>query len=133
MVALWQLEEGLTSIEMHKKQLNISIAGSGKVARSFGLALKVAGHKISQIIARNSDTGRSLANELGVEFAGIENTRSADLVAVLVSDDAIEQVSAELPKNIPQFHASGVSNLDVLISLLSNVIKFCSNNFFIVR
>ena len=79
---------------MHKKQLNISIAGSGKVARSFGLALKVAGHKISQIIVRNSDTGRSLANELGAEFTGIENTRSADLIAVLVSDDAIKKVSA---------------------------------------
>ena len=78
---------------MHKKHLNISIAGSGKVARSFGLALKVAGHKISQIIARNSDTGGSLANELGAEFAGIENTKIADLIAVLVSDDAIEEVN----------------------------------------
>ena len=107
---------------MHKKHLNISIAGSGKVARSFGLALKVAGHKISQIIARNSDTGRSLANELGAEFVGIENTKIADLIAVLVSDDSIEEVSAQVPKNIPQFHASGVINLDVLSSEIKGVV-----------
>ena len=107
---------------MHKKQLNISIAGSGKVAKSFGLAFKVAGHKIDQIIARNSDTGCSLANELGAEFTGIVNKSSSDIIAVLVSDDAIEEVSAQLPNNIPQFHASGVSDLDVLSSDIKGVV-----------
>lgn len=107
---------------MLKKQLNISIAGSGKVARSFGLALKVAGHRVGQIIARNSDTGRSLANELGAELTSFESTSNADLIAVLVSDDAIEEVSAQLPKNIPQFHASGISDLDVLSSEIKGVV-----------
>lgn len=107
---------------MLKKQVNISIAGSGKVARSFGLALKVAGHRVGQIIARNSDTGRSLANELGAELTSFESTSNADLIAVLVSDDAIEKVSAQLPINIPQFHASGVSDLDVLSSEIKGVV-----------
>ena len=48
------------------------------------------------------------------EFTGNENTSSPDLIAVLVSDDAIKEVSAQLPNNIPQFHASGVSDLEVL-------------------
>jgi len=107
---------------MLKKQLKISITGSGKVARSFGLALKVAGHRVGQIIARNSDTGRSLANELGAELTSFESTSNVDLIAVLVSDDAIEEVSAQLPINIPQFHASGVSDLDVLSSEIKGVV-----------
>lgn len=107
---------------MLKKQLNISIAGSGKVARSFGLSLKVAGHRVGQIIARNSDIGRSLANELGAELTSFESTSNADLIAVLVSDDAIEEVSKQLPINIPQFHASGVSDLDVLSSKIKGVV-----------
>jgi len=92
------------------------------VARSFGLALKVAGHRVRQIIARNSDTGRSLANELGAELTSFESTSNADLIAILVSDDAIEKVSAQLPINIPQFHASGVSDLDVLSSEIKGVV-----------
>ncbi len=92
------------------------------MARSFGLALKVAGHRVRQIIARNSDTGRSLANELGAELTSFESTSNADLIAILVSDDAIEKVSAQLPINIPQFHASGVSDLDVLSSEIKGVV-----------
>ena len=94
--------------------LNISIAGSGRVARAMGHAFKSAGHTIVQIISR---TPTDLAAELNAENVNFNGSISkVDIIAVLVSDDSISEVSSLLPSDIPQFHASGVTDIEKLHS-----------------
>ena len=94
---------------MHSS-LKISIAGSGKVARAFSLAFKDAGLSIAQIISRNTSSGAELAQEIGASHVTLNDIiENVDLIAVLVSDDAISEVSSALPRETPQFHASGVT------------------------
>ncbi len=100
--------------------LNISIAGSGRVARAMGHAFKSAGHTITQIISR---TPTDLATELDAENINFDGSISeVDLIAVLVSDDSISEVSNLLPSNIPQFHASGVTEIEKLHSETRGVV-----------
>ena len=108
---------------MPNHSLNISIAGSGKVAKAMGRALKSAGHSIVQIISRNEDRGRILADRLGAEHILITGEiESVDLIAILVSDDAIAEVSSSLPSSIPQFHSSGVTGMEKLGSEVGGVV-----------
>ena len=101
----------------------ISIAGSGKVARAFSHALKAADFPIAQIISRNSSSGQNLADEVGAEYITFDvSVESVDIIAILVSDDAISEVSSILPSNIPQIHASGVTGLDALKSVIKGVV-----------
>lgn len=107
---------------MHSS-LKISIAGSGKVARAFSLAFKDAGHSIAQIISRNTSSGADLAQEIGASHVTLNDIiENVDLIAVLVSDDAISEVSSALPRETPQFHASGVTSLDALKSETKGVV-----------
>ena len=100
--------------------LNISIAGSGRVARAMGHAFKRAGHTIVQIISR---TPNDLATELDAENVNFDGSISeVDLIAVLVSDDSISEVSSLLPSHIPQFHASGVTDIEKLQSETRGVV-----------
>ncbi|MGY8902582.1 MAG: DUF2520 domain-containing protein, partial [Flavobacteriales bacterium] len=75
------------------KPLRISIAGTGKVAQALGRSWQNGGVEIVEIWGRSTDI---------------------DAVAVLVSDDAISQVAQSLPNNVKRFHASGVTDRDVL-------------------
>ena len=100
--------------------LNISIAGSGRVARAMGHAFKGAGHTITQIISR---TPTVLATELDAENINFDGTISeVDLIAVFVSDDYISKVSSLLPSHIPQFHASGITDIEKLHSETRGVV-----------
>ena len=100
--------------------LNISIAGSGRVARAMGHAFKSAGHTITQVISRNPT---DLATELNAENINFDGSISeVDLIAVLVSDDSITKVSSLLPSHIPQFHASGITDIEELHSETRGVV-----------
>ena len=108
---------------MSNRSLNISIAGSGRVARAMGRALKSSGHTIVQVISRNEIDGQKLADKLGAEYITYsDNVRNVDLIALLVSDDAISEVSSLLPSTIPQFHSSGVTSIDVISSEVAGVV-----------
>ena len=101
----------------------ISIAGSGKVARAFCHAFKTADFSIAQIISRNFSTGAQLAKEVGAEHTSFDAyIKKVDFIAILVADDAITEVSAALPHDIPQIHASGVTSLDALKSETKGVV-----------
>ena len=101
----------------------ISIAGSGKVAEAFSRAMKDAGHSIVQIFSRNQHTGSNLAEYVGAQhISSNDEIINVDLFAVLVSDDSILEISNFLPSNIPQFHASGVTGIEVLQSEFSGVV-----------
>ncbi len=112
----------------------ISFLGAGNVAYRLSLALKVAGHTISYIYSRNSDSSDKLVyllnkNEWNPHNIS-EKTKSAkeiselltsDVIILAVSDDAIEEIADSisiLGKNIHShpvvLHTSGASSIQIL-------------------
>ena len=97
--------------------MEIVILGSGNVAAVLGRKFKAAGHTIVQIVSRNASAASRLAYEWDTEstnYTSIIN-RNADVYLVAVSDDAIEEVVADLrlPKKVVAHTAASVSK-DVL-------------------
>ena len=85
-------------------------------ARSLGLAMRKSGIEIVEVWGRDTDKAKSLAKELNAariyEPSGFN--ADVDAVAVLVSDDAIKELSSKIPFNISKFHASGTTPLSDL-------------------
>jgi len=79
--------------------MNITIIGTGNVATRLGVALQAANHTIVQIIGRNAQTGHDLAQQLNCRFD--DSTQkvdpNAELIIIAVSDNALENIIAELP------------------------------------
>jgi predicted short-subunit dehydrogenase-like oxidoreductase (DUF2520 family) len=98
-------------------QLRVSIIGSGKVAHSFCKAMQIGEVEIVQIYNRNRIGAEKLASKLdrATVVDRIEDLNSnVDAVAVLVKDDAIESTAKLIPFGIKRFHASGVTDREVL-------------------
>tara|TARA_B110000459_G_C16609955_1_gene495594 strand:+ start:40 stop:834 length:795 start_codon:yes stop_codon:yes gene_type:complete len=98
-------------------QLRISIIGAGNVAHALSHSMLIGGVKIVEIFNRDKEKAEKLAYELGgikvVDKIEILDT-TVDAVAVLVKDDAIEEVARQIPKAIDRFHVSGVTEREVL-------------------
>ncbi len=97
--------------------MDIVILGSGNVAAVLGRKFKAAGHTILQIVSRNASVASRLAYEWDTEstnYSSIIN-RNADVYIIAVSDDAIEDVVADLqlPRKVVAHTAASVSK-DVL-------------------
>ena len=98
------------------KPLRISIAGTGKVAQALGRAWLKSGVEIVEVWGRSPSRALELGNELNAVVINDLDTLSTDIdaVAVLVSDDAISMVANLFPNDVKRFHASGVTDRDVL-------------------
>lgn len=59
---------------------SVLIHGSGGMARAVGAAFRDSGFRHGLVIARNTETGRALADELGYDYAADVGSRSADVV-----------------------------------------------------
>ncbi|HET6723164.1 MAG TPA: Rossmann-like and DUF2520 domain-containing protein [Chitinophagaceae bacterium] len=97
--------------------MDIVILGSGNVAAVLGRKFKAAGHNILQIVSRNASVASKLAYEWDTEstnYSSIIN-RNADVYIIAVSDDAIDDVVADLqlPRKVVAHTAASVSK-DVL-------------------
>ncbi|HET6767039.1 MAG TPA: Rossmann-like and DUF2520 domain-containing protein [Chitinophagaceae bacterium] len=97
--------------------MDIVILGSGNVAAVLGRKFKAAGHNILQIVSRNASVASKLAYEWDTESTNYPSiiNRNADVYIVAVSDDAIEDVVADLqlPRKVVAHTAASVSK-DVL-------------------
>lgn len=97
--------------------MDIVILGSGNVAAVLGRKFKEAGHTILQVVSRNASTASKLAYEWDTESTNYPSiiNRNADVYLVAVSDDAIEDVVADLqlPKKVIAHTAASVSK-DIL-------------------
>lgn len=101
----------------HIHPLRISIIGAGKVAQSFCRAMLTGGVEIVEIYNRNRNGAEKLASESdSIQVVDrIEDLNiNVDAVAVLVKDDAIESTAKLIPLGIKRFHASGVTDREVL-------------------
>ena len=97
--------------------MKIVLLGSGNVATQLGQALLGAGHEIIQVWSRNIAHAEELANSLNA--GAITDLQKINLEAGLyilaVNDDAIAQVSAQLPLSDRLIvHTSGSTEMDVL-------------------
>lgn len=93
--------------------MDIVILGSGNVAAVLGRKFKAAGHSILQIVSRNASVASKLAYEWDTESTNYPSiiNRNADVYIVAVSDDAIDDVVADLqlPKKVVAHTAASVS------------------------
>ena len=94
------------------------------MAFALGHALHKSGIEIIEVYGRKIKKAKELAELLNSKIVSKLGNISTDVDAyfLLVSDDAIEEVSKQLPATVAHVHASGVTNVDVLISKVSGVV-----------
>jgi len=95
---------------------NIVLIGSGNIAAYFGTVFAEHGCIILQVISRNPETGKTLAEKLGADYsARYHISDTADLVLIAVNDDAISAVAEAIDmRNAIVCHCAGAVDLDVL-------------------
>lgn len=103
--------------------MKVALIGSGNVATVLGRLLKRNNHELIQVISRNEESGKQLAEELGTSYSNDLKSpdAKADIFIVAVSDTSISN-------NIPFLgssekivvHTSGAASIDVLQHSTSN-------------
>jgi len=114
----------------------IVLIGAGKLATQLGLALKQKGIDISQVINRNPEHGKKLAQKLKAPFISAFSTirTDADLYIIAVSDDAIPGIvdGLRIPGKL-LVHTSGSVDMDVLKPASSRIGVFYPLQTFSLR
>lgn len=96
--------------------LKVVVIGSGNVAQHLISVFKESGHiKLIQAFARNANTLLHLLPQEKITGSFDRIYNEADIYIIAVSDDAIDQVSSQLPfSNRFVVHTSGSAPLEVL-------------------
>jgi predicted short-subunit dehydrogenase-like oxidoreductase (DUF2520 family) len=96
--------------------MNIVIIGSGNVATVLGRKIKAAGHPVLQVVSRTIDNAKTLADELGCNFADFTGiSKLASLYIVAVADSALHNFHTKVSLgNKLVVHTSGAVSKDVL-------------------
>ena len=96
----------------------ISVVGSGNVAEAIALAVAECKElQLKQIVARNPERGRALAEMTGAEWtADVAQAAEADLYIISVNDRAVGEVASRLPLRDDTIvaHTAGSVEMDVL-------------------
>lgn len=106
-----------------KHRYSITIIGSGNVAWHLGVALKLKGVLVKQVISRNEKEGSELAKALQASYYSNfeEFDHSADAALIAVKDSAIEQVVEQMPDSkVLIAHTSGSIPVDVVSNRFKN-------------
>ncbi len=111
------------------KELNIVSIGAGNIASHLIPALLDIGCNITQVYSRDISNARSLARKVKAKATDdlTELMDSADLYLIMVHDDAIKEVSKQLPKLGPQqylAHTSGATPTNFLQKTAENYGSF---------
>ena len=90
----------------------IILIGAGNVAHHLGSALCCVGHQIIQVISKNENNARALAEKVNADFGtDIRKIKKADFAIIAVNDDAITSVAFQI-KNMPFAHTSGSISIE---------------------
>ena len=104
--------------------MNIAILGAGNVAWHISKAFIKAGHPVKQVWSKTPDKAVDIALEIGANsIADLSSLGdNIDLVVLAVSDDAIENVAAQLALKSNQVlvHISGSTSISALASYANN-------------
>jgi predicted short-subunit dehydrogenase-like oxidoreductase (DUF2520 family) len=100
-----------------RKKLRIALAGSGNVATHLARAIYASEHQLVQILSRNTQEARALANRYGAE--AIDNAQTLDpaldILILALSDDALHtDYISNFPEQITICHTSGSVSMEVL-------------------
>ena len=100
--------------------MRVTLIGSGNIATVLGKKIMQSGHIIVQVVARNADRAKILADQLSA-VASQELDDNADLYIVAVSDDALQNISSWM-KPVSGFvvHTAGSVSIDVLKDISAN-------------
>lgn len=98
--------------------MKIIFIGSGNVATHMSMAMKKAGHVITQVYSRNIDNADALATILSCEATdNVDNvSRNADVYVFSVKDDALEGLIEKICPMVPDaicLHTAGSMPMDV--------------------
>jgi len=101
---------------MNQNGPRILVIGAGRAAFHLGHGLVRSGQNVIGVAARDLERARTLANELHAEAYALNTTLPAcDLVLLAVSDSAIAQVAAHLPRtDAVMVSCSGAASLELL-------------------
>lgn len=103
--------------------MNVVIIGSGNVATVLCRLLVKNNHTILQVMSRNIDHARTLADELNVNYSDLtgQPDASADIIILAVSDFVVMEGLLQLNFNNKLIvHTAGSVSKDVLKELSSN-------------
>lgn len=103
--------------------MDISIIGTGNCATVLGRLCKSKGHKIKQVIGRNTEHVKILADELGAAPAHIREQAdlSASLFIIALADSSMPESLYGIDlKGLPAVHTAGAVSLDMLKNTSSN-------------
>lgn len=83
------------------KKPTMAIVGSGNLARVLALALKAAGHRVTEIVARDPGRTAALARRTRAHPLALQERPeiNADVTWICVTDDAIAEVARILAKS----------------------------------
>ncbi len=102
---------------------NIVFIGAGNVATNLAIAFHSKGIKILQIISRDVEHAKLLADKISASYSNIldEINPNADLYIISINDDAIINIASSLKiKNSLIVHTSGSVDMNVLINTSTN-------------
>ena len=101
----------------------LSIIGPGRVGTAIGVLAAQAGYSVAAVGGRHKERTTQAAQRIGKNVRACtmpEAAKSANLVFITVSDDAIEQVCSEIAsqnafnQNSIVIHCSGALSSDIL-------------------
>jgi predicted short-subunit dehydrogenase-like oxidoreductase (DUF2520 family) len=101
--------------------MRLVLIGSGNVATVLGIRFKDAGHDILQVLSRNIQHARSLAQKLDsiAIDSPVSVTKDADVYIVCVSDDQLYDLDLRLDPGLV-VHTAGSVPLSVLDAVSTN-------------
>lgn len=100
--------------------MKIALIGSGNVATVLGRLIVRNGHQVCQVISRDADHARILADELSAGFTNFDGIpdKSADLFIIAISDAALDH-----------FFVKGAINDKIVVHTAGSVSKDILRNF----
>jgi len=104
--------------------MRVVILGSGNAATVLCKMIKKVGHEIVQIVSRNEDNAKSLADIYSAEFASLTAGEflSADIYIIALHDAALDNIAnIQALKDKLVVHTSGAISI--------NVLKSCSDRY----
>lgn len=103
--------------------MKISLIGSGNVATVLGRHIKRKGHEVIQVISRDLQHARLLAEELGASYADFEGQpdANADIFIIAIADHGLEHFFTSFGMgNKAVVHTAGSVSIEVINKLSSN-------------
>ena len=103
--------------------MKITLIGSGNVATILGRLILHSNHTVLQVISRNVEHAKALADELHASYSDftVPVNVEADMVIIAVSDSGIEHLFAQIIKNDKLVvHTAGAVSKEVLSGYTKN-------------